>query len=356
MCASVNLQSCVTTLDTFTFDFKWTIKSVETFLDSKRNLSSLKFTPDLKVDGCKFEWQLHLEYVFSSNWSKYCLFAKVSLAPSALRRDTSGKNFFVIGALSFKKEVFDKLYANCNKQWVHFPNSNFFRQTYDCEVLKKEYVVDDTLEAYMKFKFYLVEQPKHTVLEASNSPVFDISKTLNDARLNNTFTDVTLVCDSSEFKAHRVVLASQSEFFKTRFEERWETEDNKVDMSDLTQQILEAIISYLYSGTCADLDNIAPDLLIAADKYQIPVLKTACEHSMLKTLCVDNAVEYLKFANSINADSLKQQIMKFLLSNHDVRQSKQWEELDNCDPVRIEMLEVWTEKTISINELSISDS
>ena len=36
---------------------------------------------------------------------------------------------------------------------------------------------------------------------------------MEEARQNDLFTDVTLVADGKEFKAHKVVLASQSQFF-----------------------------------------------------------------------------------------------------------------------------------------------
>ncbi len=64
MSASEYVHNCVTTLDMYTFDFKWTIKSAEEFLASRVNLSSQAFIPDFEVDGNgnKFQWQLHLEY------------------------------------------------------------------------------------------------------------------------------------------------------------------------------------------------------------------------------------------------------------------------------------------------------
>ena len=43
---------------------------------------------------------------------------------------------------------------------------------------------------------------------------FHLSKCMEEARQNDLFTDVTQVASGKEFKAHKVVLASQSQFLR----------------------------------------------------------------------------------------------------------------------------------------------
>ena len=47
--------------------------------------------------------------------------------------------------------------------------------------------------------------------------IFDLGKNMEEVRQSDFFTDVTLVADGKEFKAHKVVLASQSQLFKTQY-------------------------------------------------------------------------------------------------------------------------------------------
>ena len=51
----------------------------------------------------------------------------------------------------------------------------------------------------------------------TNKSNFSLSRLMEEARRNNLFTDITLVADGKEFKAHEVILASHSQFFKTYF-------------------------------------------------------------------------------------------------------------------------------------------
>ncbi len=343
-CSSV----ATTSIDSFTSFFQWNITNAKVYLLSKSNLTSPVFTPDTTLGGQQTKWQLHISFCAEESCTLSVESKKLPLLCNSL---ISYNKLFVKGYLSFirkEKDDFETMFEQKNNEWINLGKSHF-GVNYGLENGLMEYIQNDILHVRCKLRVYLVQTPKHTKVNVSKAPKFDLSKYLNDARLEGAFTDVTLACESSEFKVHRLVFASQSAFFKTRFEERWETEDKKVDMSDLTPQVLEAIISYVYTGACTDIDDIAPDLFIAADKYQLPTLKAACEHSMLRTLSVNNAVQYLRLASSVSAESLQEQIMKFLLSNHAVRQSQQWAELDKCDPFEVEILEAWAAKAPAIN-------
>ena len=75
-----------------------------------------------------------------------------------------------------------------------------------------------TLEC--EIKVWLLDKPVHVnkePLPLSSKSDFDLGKHMEEACQNGLFTDVTLVADEKEFKAHKVVLASQSQFFKTHF-------------------------------------------------------------------------------------------------------------------------------------------
>ena len=73
---------------------------------------------------------------------------------------------------------------------------------------------------------------------------------MEEARQNDLFTDVVLVADG---KAHKVVLASQSQFFSSRFSERWvipkadsSSGDERVNLNDVPAVIMEAMLAYMY--------------------------------------------------------------------------------------------------------------
>ena len=89
-----------------------------------------------------------------------------------------------------------------------------------------------------------VTNPSPLLTPSTMKSDFNLAVHMEEARQNDLFTDVTLVADGKEFKAHKVVLASQSQFFKTRFANRWSSPlAVRVEMTDIPAVIMEAILS-----------------------------------------------------------------------------------------------------------------
>jgi hypothetical protein len=117
---------------------------------------------------------------------------------------------------------------------------------------------------------------------------------MEEARQSDLFTDVTVVADGKEFKAHKVVLASQSQFFKTRFASRWSgSAGDKIEMTDVSASIMEEILSYVYTGTVINIDKIAYQFLPAAEEYALVGLRGMCEETLAKSLTISSVVDVL---------------------------------------------------------------
>ena len=135
---------------------------------------------------------------------------------------------------------------------------------------------------------------------------FNLSKHMEEACQNDLFTDVTLVADGKEFKAHKVVLATQSQFFKTRFSNRW------TGPGTLS---LIAILSYMYTGNVTDIGKIAYRLLPVSEEYGLIGLRKMCEKALIKSLTSTNAIDMLIHGAAHNAPDLKKASMDFIMSN-----------------------------------------
>ena len=207
-----------------------------------------------------------------------------------------------------------------------------------------------TLEC--EIKVWSLDKPVHVnkePLSLSSKSRFNLSKCMEEARQNDLFTDVTLVADGKEFKAHKVILASQSQFFKTRFASRWSgSAGDKVEMTDISASIMEAILSYMYTGTVTNIDKIAYKLLPAAEEYALVGLRGMCEETLAKSLTISSAVEVLIYADAHNTVDLKKACMEFILSNiAPIKQSEGWSKLKKEAIHRdlwVELLESITEK------------
>ena len=192
---------------------------------------------------------------------------------------------------------------------------------------------------------------------SSNEPPpptnFSLNRLMEEARQNNLFTDVTLVADGKEFKAHKVVLASQSQFFKTRFSGRWVspradgTNGDRVEMTDVPVVIMEAILSYVYTGKVADIEKIAEQLLPPAEEYGLVGLQKMCEEHLIQSLTTKTVINTLIHASAHNAPYLKKACIEFVVHNTAaVRQSEGWDKLKKDQTHR----DLWVELLENIAE------
>ena len=113
------------------------------------------------------------------------------------------------------------------------------------------------------------EQPIQTVKSPINHQDVLIEN-LASLRLNSQLTDITLVTtvDGREFSAHKSILAARSVVFAAMFshEELEESQKNQVEVPDFSGEVMEAMLSYIYTGKIESIDSFAGDLLVAADK------------------------------------------------------------------------------------------
>ena len=224
-----------------------------------------------------------------------------------------------------------------------------------------------------QIKVWSLDKPIHVANELLPSPDttnadklsdFSLSRFMEEARQNSLFTDVTLVADGKEFKAHKVVLASQSQFYKTRFSSRWTDPrtigytGDRVEMTDVPAVIMEAILSYMYTGKVANVGKIAYQLLPVAEEYGLVGLREMCEEALIKSLTSNTVISMLIHAAAHNAPDLKKACMEFIVSNTaSVRQSEWWGKLKETQAYRdlwMELLENIAEKHSTANTTGMS--
>ena len=152
-----------------------------------------------------------------------------------------------------------------------------------------------------------VPRPVVEVKGLKAPPQFELLQLMEDARHKGRYTDVTIVSADKEFKAHKVVLATQSAFFEIGLEERWKKDGaHRVEMLDVPADTMDTILMYMYTGKVMNIDKSALDLLPKADEYQLEGLKFMCEEALSKTLTAQTVIDVLLLADTHNAQNLKQ--------------------------------------------------
>lgn len=172
--------------------------------------------------------------------------------------------------------------------------------------------------------------------------VCQLAKDFGTAFLSPKFSDVLLVCDSSEIHAHKVILASRSKYFEAMFshQETRESLTNRVDIEDISTEALKSMVKFIYTNSVAD-DEITTDLLTAADKYDIGPLFQRCVDNLSEKVLPETAVSYFLSAHLHGAEELKQKCLKLIIDNYKTLKEKK--ELDdvvkNYPEVMMEILD-----------------
>jgi len=148
-------------------------------------------------------------------------------------------------------------------------------------------------------------------------------------------SDVTLVAnDGKKISAHVLILSSRSPVFAAMFQhDMKERREKRVTINDLSSQVVEGLLEFIYTDSVTDIVALAPELLAAAHKYDISRLKTVCGEAMSLELKIENAAEFLYLADLHGADNLRTEAKRFTLTNlYEVKKTPGWKKLHSQRP------------------------
>ena len=145
------------------------------------------------------------------------------------------------------------------------------------------------------------------------------------------YSDVSIKVDGIEIKAHKAILSARSPVFNAMFESKMsENVENLIRIEDFTQEVIEELLTFIYSGKVMNLSKVAKELLSAADKYQLPELIQLCEHYLMSDLTFDTAPEILVLSHLHKAVKLKAVVIDYIISNRkEVMKSQNWDLIRN---------------------------
>ena len=112
-------------------------------------------------------------------------------------------------------------------------------------------------------------------------------------------------------------------------------------MCDLEPEIVEAMLTFIYTGKIDCLETLVDKILPAADKYGVRDLKIACENELARKLTVDNAITTHILADIHNAKTLRQVCLHFIsCCSSEVMKSDSWKELKSMEKEHLYLLEL----------------
>ncbi|XP_057978120.1 BTB/POZ domain-containing protein At4g08455-like [Malania oleifera] len=180
---------------------------------------------------------------------------------------------------------------------------------------------------------------------------------LDHSRSSPSFPDVILVASdhdspqhSPPIPAHKSVLVSRSPVFKAMLEnEMEESLSGRIKISDVSYDVLRMFVNYLYTAEACLDEQMARDLIVLAEKYQVKHLKACCENFMVSKLNWDNSVMSFVFAHQHNAKHLLDAALSLIMENMEKLTKREvYTELVERDPrLLVEIYEAYLSKQVN---------
>lgn len=144
-----------------------------------------------------------------------------------------------------------------------------------------------------------------------NSNVDNLEKMYLDSK----YYDVTFVVGDKKIKAHKCLLAAVSPIFDQLLSNGKKLANKVINITDVSFEIMNELIKFIYTKKISNLQDIAHELIAAANNYLIEDLKNICEETLGKSVNLENVLEMYVIANDNNAETLKNLALNFITKN-----------------------------------------
>ncbi|KAK1120862.1 hypothetical protein K0M31_011063 [Melipona bicolor] len=88
-----------------------------------------------------------------------------------------------------------------------------------------------------------------------------------------------------------------------------------LELLDLSKEMTEELLRYIYSDHVDNLDNFAPQLLPLAERFCLQGLKELCERNLIETITSENIANRLLIADEFGCDALKRASLAYCEEN-----------------------------------------
>ena len=141
-------------------------------------------------------------------------------------------------------------------------------------------------------------------------------ESMDQLRRNEELCDVELVVDSQCFRAHRVVLAATSMYFRAMFcRQMAESGQRRIVIQGVEAEALAALIKFSYTCVLEISEENAQSLLAASNFLQMLHARQACCQFLKEKLDAVNCLDIADFAEFQSCEDLLESSLVFARRN-----------------------------------------
>lgn len=154
-----------------------------------------------------------------------------------------------------------------------------------------------------------------------------LAEGLRELYKKGEFTDVALICADRTFYAHRIVLAAESEVFKSGLasapKEAGQGNRQEVRLADISNpEAVKFMLDYMYQTDASVWEDYNPrthevnkDVLRLAQNFRLPGLTETATHWLAKDLTTGNVLDVLTICEDFSLGALGERILEQLTQN-----------------------------------------
>lgn len=169
----------------------------------------------------------------------------------------------------------------------------------------------------------------HQDVLAETSPVlgslFGMKKSGESDELNSTKLDAVNEEDDIENSETKDTLGEEKEKKVTSIQ--------KIVMTDLVPNIAEEVLQFAYTGKVNNMNKNCEELMVTANRLQIPGLQSLCSQHLSRQIDVVNVADILLLAHRNNCHKLKKDALAFCCQNFSyIIKNSGWSEMETKIP------------------------
>ena len=138
--------------------------------------------------------------------------------------------------------------------------------------------------------------------------------TINQFRLSDLFTDVTIYVDGVSFPCHRLILAAASPYFRAMFSYNFrESTEGNVRIQDITPWTMKRILEFIYTGhTDISYENLF-EMLDASVMLSIKELTDLLVKYLDLQIDIYNCIQIEQLATLYSLESLRRTTLQYIV-------------------------------------------
>lgn len=163
------------------------------------------------------------------------------------------------------------------------------------------------------FEVEFLADSTNTPVKRADIPLSPLLKNLGTLLEDKSFGNVQLTVQQRNLYAHRDVLMLSSPVFGAMFSHPTkESQEQVIHLPDQSFEAMREMLLFIYTGEVPNLDKVAEDLYMAADKYSMGELKALCGDYLGANLTVERAADAFVLSNMYSDAELSWSIARFI--------------------------------------------